>query len=297
MIDANNSQQQLGEISKNTRHGVKALQSISRNSKASLVNRSLLIGLALLAIDALIVSDFQPQVALAILRESPWMAVLVGTLLNLLPIIVPVLGTTLLMFSAMKLCSADFRDGITKLVQSFLVFAVAWLTLDQKLVWSPSVMLCVFVGVLIVGLIVGSKWGYSDFVEQFSGIIMLFTFVAAIALTLANSAVSGALARPYASAEIFTVGSGNDTEQVVGYALSIDPSGQWTTLLVEEDRRLQFFSSENIRDRELCEPGEQARFTPWWTLFVSGHDPSERESLSYVPIERSSTQIQPCPKN
>lgn len=288
----------LEDISRSTRSGVLALQTISRNLKTALINRGLILGLALLAIDALIVSDFQPQVALAVLRESPWMAVLVGTLLNLLPVIVPVVGTSLLVFGAMKLCSREGFDGIVKLGQSFFVFAVAWLTLDRNLVWSPNVMIPVFGGVFILGIVVGYRWGYSSATEEFTGMIMILTFLCAIGIALANSAVSGALTRPYASAEVFTIQSaGKQTEQVVGYALSVDSSGQWTTILTEEGGHIEHVSSQSVLAREICEPGPRAQFTPWWTLFVRGVDFSNDQSLTQIPTQRGQSMMQTCIEN
>lgn len=293
--NSNSQPRQLDDISRSTRDGARALNAISRNSKTSLINRGLVLGLALLAIDALIVSDFQPQVALAVLRESPWMAVLVGTLLNLLPVIVPVLGATLLVSGALKLCSGEGNEGIVRLGQSFLVFAVAWSTLDRNLVWSPNIMIPVFGATIIVSLFVGHKWGYSEAVEQFTGMFMVITLLSAIGLAFANSAVSGAIARPYASAEVFTLQTAeNRREDLIGYALSVDPSGPWTTLLTEEGRRIEHVLSQNIVDREICDPGGQAQFTPWWTIFARGVDFSEDQSLSQIPVDRAQSTIEPC---
>ncbi|EMQ97345.1 hypothetical protein [Paeniglutamicibacter gangotriensis] len=265
-----NSKDEMSRISNSTDSGARALWNISRNSKGAILNRGLLLGLALLGLSALVMSDFQPQVALTILRHSPWMTVLVGTLVNLMPLVVPVAGLVFLVLGAMKMCTSEYSDGAFKMLASFLLFVAGWLVIDRNLILSPTLMIPIFGVTTIISVVIGAKCGYSESVEQLAGIVVLSTFAISLLFLFGNPAVPNSMARPYVAAEeINTVTGTDEPARLIGYVLDVDPSGRWTTVLLEGNRQIEILESSNIVERTVCEPTSTSKYKPWWPLLTS----------------------------
>lgn len=242
--------------------GRSALWSIARGVRRGTVNKGLLLGLTILALDVLAVSHFQPTVALSILRSSPPLSVLVGAMVNLLPPIAFTLSTALIAMCTLSVARHRTQQALGEFAATIAVLFTGWAFLDHALmpsIWTVAgVWLVSALGAVGVHLLQERSDGSQDI----AGVFRLFVVLVAGLNLLTSPSVRESLARPYLPSEELAIAAVDGQVTTIGYVLDVDQSGQWTTILTEQERQITIIASENLLERSVCALAGQGKYEP-----------------------------------
>lgn len=234
-----------------------ALNRIANNLQGSLINKGLLLAMCLVAMDCLLVAHYQPEVALTLLRWTPPVALLEGALINLMPVVVPVIVGVAVVRAAMQLAGVGDGNARSATALSSLMTAGALYVLSQLLLPEGLLRMgWMLAGVIVAILGLLSSEGRPRLATGLGVLAVSMALVGALT-TVANAWGSDAhvlqtqLARPWAPAEILTWKEGN--APTVGYVLTL--SDGWVTILEEGSRKVVMRPASDLVGREVCNVG------------------------------------------
>lgn len=249
---------------------VRALQQIARNTKGSVLNRSLLLALTLVTVDVLLVAKLQQPSALAILQYTPPVTLFTGVLVNLLAVLLVPGVVVLATMSALAAVKGDSPKAIGDAVGATLLYTAGSILLDREVLINPLLVAVISVTATSAALAVfaigrARSWSIdSGFVS-----VMLATIaITVIVSMLGRDEVRVAVSRPYLPAERIEVGDndGSHDRTEIGYILDASDDGHWTTILREQTREILLVRSDLIVSRVVCRPAGISSPTPWWTI-------------------------------
>lgn len=177
-----------------------ALHRIANGLQNGLINKALILGLLLLVAESLLISHFQPGVALAILRDTPPLAILTGTLANVTPLLIPVVGTAVCAFGIVELGGEHSRYGMNQLMLGFAILLAALVFIDRSLVsmWLLLPLLAAAALAIVFGIWERSRSSYDDGqIEFLRSFLKIFVTLFVAGFVLVNPAVRDNLQRPY----------------------------------------------------------------------------------------------------
>src|SRR5579875_17036 len=259
------------ERQENERGMIRRRELIKRLSRSTTITLLLSpAGLLLIsAIRLVIVADYNPATALAILSSEGYVNTLLGTIMPLVPIFMPYLALVLLFFQRVIL-------GILALLATVLISPVsiqgATAVATARKNWHAAAsghngghssvlipLLVLFVLLILIEL--GSE-GFHRFLKTI-GVIASLALVPTIWLIYplsihdSSSVYSDLVRQPWLPAEKITLTS---HQKVVVFTLSND--GDWSEVLIASDRKVRYYPASEITARTLCQVGQTPRTRP-----------------------------------
>lgn len=267
----------------------RALDRIRSAAKPSWISRPIFLASIFTIADVLIVSHFQPPTAIALLRYTPPLTLLLGAFVNIVPVLLQPVLVVLVCLVFWNLLGDRGSAAVGYFVFALFLYVVAATLLPSQSLPSQSRMavLIILGGALFAahqnaGSVLKSvqRLFYrfpSDVVKWASKVVFgvgLFSWFA-VCLGVVGEGFSevwrSSVQQPYVPAELIDVAG--EPQPVVGYVIDVDNSGQWTTILIESDRTVRIFPSEDILRREVCATGGLARYRPQFTTFIDDAEP------------------------
>jgi hypothetical protein len=217
----------------------------------------------------LIISDYNTSTASAVVSSGGYVNTLLGTIIPLVPIFMPYLGITLLFFRRVI-------PGVLCLIASVFISPInssggKVLKLATK-IWGPLLgeswihlsaygLLLIAVGVICTFALAG---GFNTFAKAVGTVLCLFLIPYVIQLYPLphnNNFYADQLRAPWLPAEEITLES---HQQVTGYVLSGD--GEWLVVLVADGRKLVYYPTGEVENRQVCQIGGYAPQRPLFPL-------------------------------
>lgn len=248
----------------------RALWAIAKNAKGSVLNRGLLISLVLIVLDTLLVSHYQPQTALALMRYTPPVALFTGVLTNLLPIILPALFWLTAGLGVFAAARGEERGAFSYLSGSVVIFLIGALFIDSRVLpggWVLAITL--FAAFSVYGI---ARWlERRDSSTEILFAMIFFVLIVFIGGQLWESQeLRTRLATPFLPSErISFANGGSASPEITGYVLDVDQSGHWTTLLLEAERTVVIVPTSSITARSVCSLTATS-FSPQWAVTPVG---------------------------
>lgn len=278
-------------------HGREAMNLLRRFRRSATIALILSpTGLLLIAVTRLlIISNYNPVTASAIVSSSGYANTLLGTVIPLAPIFMPYIALVLLFFRRVI-------PGILAFVTAALISptkvsranALDLLLSDCKSVyrWGSTHAIVAIVAVIGVTLLLATfGLGFNMFIRT-TGTIASLALIPAIVylypLPYKNNFYSQELRQPWLPAETVVLNSGRE---VTGYVLSGD--GDWLVVLRNDTRRVVDYHASMVAKRHACQIGQGRALRPLVTLAPavtevprcaeSSAGSSHREPASRVP--------------
>lgn len=243
------------------------------------------VGILLISVvRLLIISDFNSATASAIASSGGYVNTVLGTVIPLVPILVPYLALVLLLFNRVVLgvltllavaCVIPItvsRQAAWQLAQQDWRHVVAFMSqpagiLALVVLGAPLAIMLIFE---LAGL------GVATFMRTVAAMacIVLLPFISRLyPFPLSNQFYTQMLRQPWLPAEVITLTSGRT---VVGYSLSDD--GNWIVVLQDSNRAITYYRASDVAHRQICQMGEAASMPPLIPLFTAvpatGHTPA-----------------------
>jgi hypothetical protein len=243
------------------------------------------VGILLVSVARLlIISDYNPVTASAIVSSGGYIDSLLGTIIPLVPVILPYIGLVLLFFNrvipgVLALVAAAFVSPMTTSRPAALnLMSNDWhqVTHPQPLLTSAMILVAIIVFLLL--LIELTTIGFTVFARTIATMvcILLIPVVGQLYPSPFNSQFYTQLIRqPWLPAETITTSSG---AHFTGYVLADD--GAWIVVLKDSHRTVIYYPSTEITGRQVCQIKAAPPATPLITLTPPG--------------ENLSTHTQPC---
>jgi hypothetical protein len=249
--------------------GDKALRAIadrlSRSATIALVLSP--AGLLFIAVTRLLlVSDYNPATASAIVSSGGYVDTLLGTIIPLVPIILPYLALALLFFNRviaglLALVATAFISPMT-ITRSALASLVGR---DWHQVWHlPLIIFIALFGTVTVILVIALLLTFSVFMRTLATIAslaLLPTIALLYPLPFSNAYYAQLVRQPWLPAETITLNSG---QQIVGYSLS--DTGTWVEVLTSDTRAIQYYLATDVASLQICRIGPTPLTQPLITL-------------------------------
>jgi hypothetical protein len=216
------------------------------------------IGLLLISvIRLLIVADYNPVTASAIVSSGGYVDTLLGTIIPLVPLFVPYLALLLLFFNRvilgiLALLATAFMSPVAIARQSADHLAGTDWHLITHRTWIIIVVL-VLLGLVFVGLLLLEFMGLGSVVtiRTFASVTCL-VLIPVVALLypfpLSNQFYSDRIKQPWLPAEMITLASG---QRFIGYVLS--DNGAWIVVLDDVGRTVQHYRAAQVVSQEICQ--------------------------------------------
>ena len=242
---------------------------LSRSATIALIASP--VGLLLFSvIRLLIVADYNPATALAIVSSGGYVDTLVGTIIPLVPIFAPYLALLLLFFNRvipgllMLLATAYMSPVLPSPT------AVHLATDDWSAVIHRNVLVLIGLGVLVIVFAVllarelrGPGFGVTVRTLSTVACIALLPFVMRLyPFPLSNEFYTGLIKQPWLPAETITLTSG---EAFTGYVLS--DNGTWVVVLRDSTRTITYYRSLRVASQQICQITPQPPRQPLKPLF------------------------------
>lgn len=253
--------------------GDRALKAIADRLSRSATIALLLSPAGLLFIGVtrlLIISDYNPVTASAIVSSGGYVDTLLGTLIPLVPIILPYLALTFLFFNRvipgiLALLATAFISPTTMSRSALASLAGK----DWHQVFHTHVIILFVMGVLaavvfVLLLLELAGLNFSIFMRIIATIacIALIPTVALLyPLPFSNTYYAQLVRQPWLPAETITLTSG---QQLVGYILSDD--GTWIEVLTNDTRTIHYYLATDVAGRQVCQIGQAPPMHPLITL-------------------------------
>jgi hypothetical protein len=241
----------------------------------------LLSPIGLLAISLarlLIVSDYNTVTASAVVSSGGYVDALLGTIIPVVPLVLPYLALGLLFFNRVAL--ALLAVLATALVSPATVSRSEVGNLARK-DWDyilgasfAVVIIMAVLAVLVILLMLAAmpEWGFSSFAKTAATIacIALIPFVSqSYPFPAGRSSYADLIRRPWLPAEMITLTSG---QIIVGYVLA--DSGSFITVLMNDNRSVYYYPDSAVAGRQVCEIGQAEQGQPLIGLLPAGTRPS-----------------------
>jgi hypothetical protein len=234
------------------------------------------VGVLLLAATRLlIVSNYNLNTALGILSSSGYVNTLLGTVIPLVPVIMPYLALLLLLLNRIIASLLAFLAAILispSAVPRSEVLSIArhdWQVVMMSITgWQKAliIVLAIISAVLLAIELVGPNPGPAI------GAVLAVAVIALLPLIVELYPVPGTskfyesfyvklISQPWLPAETITL---TPHRVVVGYALGSD--GTWLEVLQADNRTIAYYRTSQISDRFICQIGQIATARPLITL-------------------------------
>jgi hypothetical protein len=253
--------------------GDRMLQAISDRLTRSATIALLLSPAGLLIIAAarlLIISDYNTATASAIVSSSGYVNALLGTIIPLVPIILPYLALILLFFNRVI-------PGILALAATAFISPVA-VAVSRPATAGPAgknwnhivnIPPIVFLGLLVAfAVLMLAGVGFNTSMRTIATIVciaLIPTVARLYPLPFNNGFYEQFVRQPWLPAETFTLSSG---QRIVGYDLS--DNGDWTEILLDDTRTIHFYPADDVTGRQACQIGRAQTTQPLITLISGG---------------------------
>jgi hypothetical protein len=214
------------------------------------------LGILLLAvIRLLIISDYSTTTALAVASSGGYVNTLLGTVIPMLPVLLPYLALALLFFNRVIL-------GVLALIATALTSPAAirgaaflgylrggWHGISRSSYWVGLFVLAAVVAILLlIQLLTRGPGIFARSLATITCIILVPVVLRLYPLPDKNSYYAQLVRQPWLPAESISLSSG---DPVVGYVLAEDQD--WTTVLNDHDRRIYYYHSDQVRQRQVCQ--------------------------------------------
>ncbi|WP_346036853.1 hypothetical protein [Brevibacterium picturae] len=258
-------------LERSSEESSRALSRISKGIQQGLVNKALVLGLLMLVAESLLITHFQPGAALALLRDTPPLAVLTGTLANVTPLLVPLVGFAICAFGILQLPGLYYREGINQIAFGTLVLLAALIFVDRNLV-SPWLLVALVLIVLIsawMGLRISRNGAAEESIDSVRQLLKFLVVALVSGIILTNPSVRDHLQRPYLPPEEIRISDGSSEHETAGYVLNSDGNSKWTTFLDESTRSVHIVKTDTIKNRRICSLEDRPGYEPWWGIFIT----------------------------
>jgi len=229
---------------------------LSRSATIALIASP--IGLLVVSvIRLLIVADYNPATASAIVSSGGYVDTLLGTIIPLVPVFTPYLALLLLFFNRvipglLTLLAAAFMSPVA-LPRPVAVDLAGhgWYLITHRnvLVLIALVLLAAVFAVLLVLEFMGLGFGVVARTAGTVASIALIPFVMTLyPFPPTNEFYTGLIEQPWLPAETITLTSG---QAFTGYVLS--DNGTWLVVLTDGTRTIHYYRSAQIASQQICE--------------------------------------------
>jgi hypothetical protein len=256
-------------------------------------------GVLAFLVDLFIVSNYNVQTSLELLRYSGILSTLEGSLLNVGTIAAPLVGMASLILLLFALSNKTLAWQLVGIILFCLVVSLAltprvllepFSSTASQTEWILADIVTAIAAVLAPILMWRSQWLDGEVAKTkwkrvtrvwWSLIVVPVASLAALLLAslvgigintwhFSRSDVSvldRTLGRVWLPTERLEIQNGGTNAIVTGYVLDVDSSGQWTTILLERDRTILIVQSGSIKSRSVCSltPNSQ-NDRPIWTV-------------------------------
>ena len=239
------------------------------------------VGILLVSVARLlIISDYNPVTASAIVSSGGYVDSLLGTIIPLLPAILPYVALLLLFFNRvipgiLALVAVGFVSPLTMSRSA----ALDLLSKDWHQVTNPKpglavVVILVAVVAFLLLLVELLTIGFSVFARTVATIVCILLIPAVGQLypfPFNNQFYTQLVRQPWLPAETITLSSGT---QFTGYVLADE--GAWTVVLKDSNRTVIYYPSDKITGRQVCQLSGAPQMKPLITLTPAGGKPPPR---------------------
>jgi hypothetical protein len=233
------------------------------------------VGLIIISVARLlIISNYNPATASAVVASGGYVDTLLGTTIPLIPIFIPYLGLVLLFFNRVIL-------GALAILTAALISPAA---MDTKSIialvnrdWSrithlskPVIVVMALMAVVLACLLLVefAGIGISDFLKTVAAVSCILALPFAIKvypLPINHKFYSELIRQPWLPAQTITLMSG---QKFTGYVLSDEPS--FVVVLTNNTRTIRYYPIREIVALQLCQLGEVSVARPLVTLAPAG---------------------------
>jgi hypothetical protein len=228
------------------------------------------LGLIFIAVTRLLlISNYNISTALAVASSGGYVNTLLGSVLPVIPILLPYLALVLLFFNrlilgalsliATAIITPTALGGKTLALHQvgadaglfviIVVPAIVAVTLVVALLLVMFKVIPKLVAVLlpVLALIVAART-LPRSVAVFTCLLLIPAVFSLYPLPSKNSYYSGLVRQPWLSDELITLASGHTID---GYIVSEDQD--WVTVLNDQDRRIYYYPPDQIKQRQACQ--------------------------------------------
>jgi hypothetical protein len=243
----------------------------------------------------LIVSNYNPATALAIASSGGYASTLLGTVIPLIPIIMPYLVLIFLFFNRVIL--AILASAATVFVSPVAVGRpAAGETVDRDWNFIIHASLIVIIIMIVLALIVVALLGVELLGLGFNIFMRTLAAIACIALiplvsqlysvSLAPDYYTELIRQPWLPAETITLVSG---QNFTGYVLSDD--GSWLAVLKNDNRSVYYYRDADVANRQICQLSAAQQKPPLVTFL-----PAQENMPAPTPLCGSPSTLTRTPK-
>jgi hypothetical protein len=215
------------------------------------------VGLLLISvIRLLIVADYNPATASAIVSSGGYVDTLLGTIIPLVPIFAPYLALLLLFFGRviaglLTLLAVAFMSPVLISPTAIHLAGDDWSAVIHRhwLVLIALAVLTVAFAVTLVLELMGLGFGVTVRTLSTVACIALVPFIMRLyPFPLSNEFYTGVLKQPWLPAETISLTSG---EAFTGYVLS--DNGTWLVALRDGTRTIHYYRSAQVASQQICQ--------------------------------------------
>jgi hypothetical protein len=207
----------------------------------------------------LIVADYNPQTASAIVSSGGYVDTLLGTIIPLVPLFTPYLALLLLFFNRvipgiLTLLAAAFMSPLARTLTRPAALRLPggdWYLVTHRnvLILIVMIILATAFGVVLVLEFMGLGFAVMARTVGTVACIALLPFVMTLyPFPLSNEFYTGLMKQPWLPAEVITPTSGS---AFTGYVLS--DNGTWLVVLSEGTRTIRYYRSAQVVSQQICQ--------------------------------------------
>jgi hypothetical protein len=218
----------------------------------------------------LIIANYNPATALAVLSSQSYVNALLGTIVPLVPLLMPyiallflvanrvILGLLALLGAALISPTPTSRSGVAHMLSAEWHSALGGGFWRHALLIGLAMTYAFFLLTELAGV---GPASFAGSVGVVASIALLPLIVALYPVPIGNSAYVDLIRQPWLPAEAITQ---NSHQEFIGYVLSSD--GYWLEVLTADDRTIKYYRVSEIRDREICQLSQTEQERPLITL-------------------------------
>ena len=228
-------------------------------------------GLLLIAATRLlIISNYNPVTAMTVVSSGGYGNTLLGTVIPLIPLLMPYIALALLFFRRVIPGILAFVAAV--MISPTQVSRVAALNLMRSDLRSANNLegghaaMFLLIAVVAASLLLATLvvFGFNMFIRTvgtIASLALIPSIVFLYPLPYKNNFYSDQLRQPWLPAETITLTSGRE---VTGYALSSD--SEWLVVLHEDTRRVIYYHVSRVARQRVCQIGQVRAIRPLVTL-------------------------------
>jgi len=241
------------------------------------------VGLLIISIARLlIISDYNPVTASAIVSSGGYVDALLGSLIPLVPILLPYLALLLLFFNRVILGTIGLLSSLV--ISPASVSSNGALHILER-EWSkieharPPVVIAMIVLALIAAVLLICSLGLvKDFARALAAVVCILLIPLVLRVypfPFNREFYTELISRPWLPAETITMESG---QKVIGYVLS--DGGTWLVVLQDSNRRIYYYPAGKVASLQVCQLGKALPTTPLVTVVSAGRGSSQTPSCA-----------------